>query len=195
MPTPASPVLGPVAAAGAPQPDAHALVGLSDNELTRRFSVGVENFDRRVLDLSDTQLDTAFLPEVGVGRWPSRVLLGHLADAELVYIHRIRRILGEDNPVFALWDENAFVDAGIYGIPGTGARHPIGAFIAVVHTLRKWTAGWLDTLSPQQWGRPGLHPERGPKTVRTLVEGTTHHLEHHAWFLNRKVERFLRADR
>ena len=32
---------------------------------------------------------------VTVGRWPIRVLLGHLADAELVFVHRMRRAVGE----------------------------------------------------------------------------------------------------
>ena len=80
-----------------------------------RYLRGVGNFDERVYDLTDEQADTAFLPDAGVGRWPVRVLLGHLADAELVYTYRVRRTIAEDAPVLALWDENAFVDGGIYG--------------------------------------------------------------------------------
>jgi hypothetical protein len=173
----------------APHPERAALAPLTRDELTRRLAVGVENFDARLLKLTDAELDTAFLSDAGVGRWPCRVLVGHMADADVVWIHRLRRAVGEDNPVFALWDENAFIDANIYGDATTGPRHPVGAFVAMVHTTRKWTSEWLGTLTDAQWQRQGLHPERGGISVRTMVELTTWHLEHHAWYLNRKIEK------
>lgn len=157
-----------------------------------RYAVGVENFDRRVFELNDGELDTAFLPDAGVGRWPARVLLGHLADAELAQVHRIRRTVAEEHPVLATWDENAFIDAGLYGRPGSGADYPAGAFVAVIHTLRKWAAQWLRTLPEEAWERKALHPERGELTVRLMTAHITWHLEHHAWYLNRKVDLLLR---
>jgi hypothetical protein len=156
-----------------------------------RYAIGVENFDRRVFELTDAELDTAFFPEAGVGRWPARVLLGHLADAELAQVHRMRRTIAEDHPVLSVWDENAFIDAGLYGTKGEGELHPAGAFVAVVHTLRKWTAPWLRTLAEEQWDRKALHPERGEQGVRRMVAHISWHLEHHASFLNRKVELLL----
>lgn len=161
--------------------------GLDDAALVERYARGVENFDRRIFELSDDQLDLAFLPDAGVGRWPVRVLLGHLADADLSYVHRMRRTVAEDNPLLSAWDENAAVDAGLY----TGGRYPIGAFVAVVHTLRRWTAEWLASLTAEQWERQAMHAERGPMTVRKMVQDMTWHLEHHAHYLNLKVDRFL----
>lgn len=161
--------------------------------LIARYRQGVQNFDARVFHLPAEQADQAFLPDVGVGTWPVRVLLGHLADAELVWAHRARRIVAEESPVFALWDENAFIDAGLYRhqrLPG----HPspmLGGHVAVIHTLRMWTSEWLDTLTDAQWDRRGMHPDRGPIGVRDIVSLATWHLEHHARFLNLKVERFL----
>lgn len=175
----------------ATSPQSELLPALDSAALIARYARGVENFDPRALKLADNQLDTAFLPEAGVGRWPVRVLLGHLADSELVQAHRVRRTVAEDNPVFSVWDENAFTQSGLYGDPATGSKHPIGAFVATIHTLRRWTSEWLKTLTPEQWGRAALHPEKGPQTVRSLVESTTWHLEHHADFLNRKVARML----
>lgn len=157
---------------------------LSNADLIVRFGRGVENFDRRVFDLTDAQLDTAFLPSAEIGRWPCRVLLGHLADAEVAQAHRIRRAVAEVSPVFSAWDENAFVDSGLHS-------GPIAGYVAVIHTLRKWTAEWLVMLDTAAWARKALHPEKGPQTVRRLVENPAWHLEHHAWYLNRKVEKFL----
>ncbi len=159
-------------------------------ELVDRFEIGVENFDRRVFELTDAQLDQAFLPEAGVGRWPCRVLLGHLADAELPFVMRMRRIVAEEHPMLQPWDETAFVDSGMYGTPETGEQYPIAGFVAAVHTLRKWTASWLRTLTPQQTQRTGLHPERGEQTVAHIAAWDTYHLEHHAYYLNLKVKKF-----
>lgn len=160
---------------------------LPDAELLERYAAGIENFDRRVVKLTDEQLDQAWLPEAGVGRWPARVLLGHLADAELVLVHRLRRAVAEENPVLSVWEENAFVDAGLYG----GRQAPIGAFLATIHTLRRWTAEWLSTLTPEQFARRALHPERGPQSVRDILVYAVWHLEHHTAFLNAKIRRLL----
>lgn len=163
------------------------VAALGAPELIARYRTGLERFDRRIFELSDDQADTAFLPEAGVGRWPVRVLVGHLADAELAFTHRMRRAVAEENPVLALWEENAFIDAGLYA----GGRYPLGGFVAVVHTLRRWTAEWLATLTPEQLDRKALHPEQGPITVRQMLVRTTWHLEHHARYLNLKVVKML----
>lgn len=169
------------------------IAALGVPELISRYRLGSETIDKRVFQLSPEQVDQAFLPEAGVGRWPIRVLLGHLADAELAFIHRARRVVGEDNPVFALWDENSFIDHGLYRhnrMPG----HPspmCGGHVAMLHTIRLWGAEWLDTLTDAQWARQGMHPEYGPISVRDIVAMAVWHTEHHARFLNMKVERFL----
>lgn len=165
-----------------------ALSTLSLEALRARFAVGVENLDRRVLELPDELLDTAFLPGAaeGVGRWPARVLVGHLADAEVLIVHRMRRAVAEESPVLALMDEDAFIDAGLYG-----SSAPVAGFVAVIHTLRMWTAQWLATLPEEQWSRRALHPEQGEVTVRGMVEYETWHLEHHAAILRRKIEHLL----
>jgi hypothetical protein len=180
------------------RPEMADLAKLDIPGLLTRYARGVENFDRRLFELAEAQLDMAFLPDSGVGRWPVRVLLGHLADAELMQTARIRRAIAEDGPVFSVWDENAFVDAGLYrgpvdGTPRSALRvtPAVGGFVAVIHTLREWTAEALEALEPGDWSRRAMHPERGEQTVRSIVEITCWHLEHHAWFLNRKVERLL----
>lgn len=171
-------------------PAREELKGLSNQALVARFKIGVERFDRRVVELDDSELDTAFRPEANVGRWPIRVLLGHLADAELAFVQRMRRVVAEDGAILQAWDENAFIDSGMYGTPETGAKYPVGGFIATVHTLRQWTGEWLATLGDDKFARVGLHSERGEQSLRTILEYDVWHLEHHGWFLNKKVEKF-----
>jgi hypothetical protein len=161
--------------------------GLETPALIHRYRRGLECFDPRLFELNDSQMDLAFLPDVGVGNWPVRVLVGHLADAELVTTHRMRRAVAETNPLLSAWDEQAFVDSGMYG----GGRHPVAGFVAAIHTLRRFTTEWLMSLSPEQLQRQALHPERGPESVRHMLALTVWHLEHHARFLNKKINHLL----
>ena len=172
-------------------PDRKAIAALSSSELIERYARGSDCFERRTLELTDAQQDTAFRPEAGVGRWSCRILVGHVADAELVFAHRMRRAVGEDNPVLALWDENAFIDSGLYAGPKGGSDRPIAGSVAVIHTLRLWTADWLRTLTEAQWRRQALDPEYGALTVRDILVTAVWHLEHHAWYLSRKLENLL----
>lgn len=175
---------------GVPTVEAFSAMGLP--ELVRRYRRGVENFDRRMFELSEDQLDQAFLPDAGVGRWPVRVVLGHIADADLAAVHRMRRIVAEDHPVFAEWDENAFVDQNLYGVgQGLAGGGVVGAFVAAIHVLRQWSGMWLASLSDAQLARTGMHPSRGPQSVRDIAIYYAWHLEHHAAYVNAKVERFL----
>lgn len=192
--TPTVPGQPASSAAARPKPTIEHFTSMPVAALLQRAAIGVENFDSRVFELSDEQLDQAFLPDAGVGRWPARVVLGHLADAEMVFVHRMRRVVAEDSPVFQVWDEQAFIDGGAYGAgplrPGMPMPN-VGGFVAAVYTLRAWTCEWLSCLDERCWTRPGMHPERGPMTLRRVADYWAWHLENHAWFLNAKVERFL----
>lgn len=159
--------------------------------LIERYASGSNRFDRRVLELSVEQQDTCFRPEAGIGRWSCRMLVGHVADAELVYTHRMRRAVAEDHPILPGWDEQAFVDSGLYAGESGGADRPIAGSVALIHTVRLWTADWLRTLDHARWSRRMLHEQRGEMTVRQVCAFAVWHLEHHAWFLARKVERLM----
>ncbi|CAN5736208.1 hypothetical protein BH11PLA1_BH11PLA1_06610 [soil metagenome] len=178
----------------APPPRREDLFALEVPALVARFRIGVERFDHRLAELSNTQLDRPFPASAGVGLWPCRVLVGHLADAEIAFVHRMRRVAAEEHPILAPWDENQFLDSRMYGDERTGPKFPLGAFIATIHTLRQWISEWLAVLPSEAWQRTGLHQERGEQTLRTIVEYDTFHVEHHALYLNQKVA-LLAAER
>jgi len=169
--------------------------------LIERYRTASHVLDRRVLDLSDSQLEQSFEAESGAGLWSCRTLLGHLTDADLVFATRMRRTIAEDRPVLTLFDEHAFLDSGIYNpVPEqmsgslAGPVVPAGGYVALLHTLRRWSGQWLATLPEQAFERPALHPERGEVRLRTLVEYAACHVEHHAWFLTRKLDLLLGAE-
>lgn len=178
-----------------PAGSAKDIAALPIGEMLGRYRRGVANFDPRVFSLSAEQMDQAFLPDADVGRWSVRMLLGHVADAELVFVHRMRRAIAEDKPMLAVWDENAFIDSNLYAIPREVQQGDpaslIGGFVAVVHTMRMWSFQWLAGLEPEQYDRVALHPERGEQSVRTILSYAIWHVEHHGRFLQKKLDRML----
>jgi DinB superfamily len=160
--------------------------------LCARMRVGLELFDPRVVELDNDQVSQAWLEDAQVGSWPIRVLIGHLADAELVLAHRVRKIIAEENPTLSLWDEHAFIDGGIYGCTeGSNLLPPMGGDLAMIHTTRSWLVALLMQLDDSQWERTGMHPTNGPMSARTIANYHCWHLEHHAWYLNAKIEKML----
>ena len=175
-----------------PRPSMREISDLDANSLCSRMLLGLENFDPRVVELDNDQVSQAWLEDAGVGSWPIRVLIGHLADAENFLAHRIRRIIAEDNPTLNLWDEHAFIDGGLYGCTeGSNILPPMGGDLAMIHTTRSWLIATLMQLDESQWNRQGLHPTNGPMTVRKVVNYHCWHLENHAFFLNAKIEKML----
>ena len=175
-----------------PKPSMREIKDLDADTLLSRMLVGLENFDPRVVELNNDQVSQAWLEDAGVGAWPIRVLIGHLADSEIVLSYRCRRILAEENPELHLWDEHAFIDGGLYGCTeNSNLLPPMGGDLAMIHTTRSWLVAMLMQLDESQWNRQGMHPTTGPITVRQIANKHCWHLEHHAYFLNAKVEKLL----
>ncbi|MBX3379810.1 MAG: DinB family protein [Phycisphaeraceae bacterium] len=178
-----------------PTGTAKEIVALPIPEMLSRFRRGVGNYDPRVFSLDAEQMDRAFLPDAKVGRWSVRMLLGHMADAEIVFVHRMRRAVAEDRPLLAVWDENAFIDSGLYAMPREVQQGDpaslIGGYVAVLHTMRMWSFQWLSGLSPEQFERVAMHPERGEQRVRDILSYAIWHVEHHSRFLQLKCDRML----
>jgi hypothetical protein len=171
-----------------------ALAELDWPDLVRRYAVGVEWFDPRMFHLSEQDLDTPFKAEAKAGLLPVRALVTHLADCELVYLHRIRRAVSEETPVLGVFDEQAFFDGPLYGKgtrSGVTSAPPVAGSVAVIHTLRRWALDWLFDMDEPTQNRSAMHPERGSMTVRDMLAVATWHLEHHTKFLNAKIEHLL----
>lgn len=189
-----------------------SLASLDAASLIGRLRYGIEHFDPRVFEMDHDLLDRWFGGEQlggeqtggeqlgeearpsALGTWSCRALLAHLMDADLVYTHRIRRVLAEDAPVLQNWDEQAFLDSPLAGLPLPGRERlltPPGAMAAAIHTIRQMQGATLYQLADADWSRRGLHPLLGEVTLRELVEIMVWHLEHHTRFLNAKITHLL----
>src|ERR1051326_6247238 len=96
------------------------------------------------------------------GKWSPREILTHLADCELAFGFRYRQTLALDNHTVQPFDQDLW--AKPYAV--YGAEQALDTFTA----LRHWNLTLLRSLTPEQLAKACVHPERGPESLRILME-------------------------
>ena len=96
-------------------------------------------------------------------KWSVLEVLWHLADTEVVYRYRMRRVVAQEDEIVG-YDQDAWADRLRYrdGDPAEA--------LALVRALRPATMRWLRGLTAEELERTGVHNERGPESVRLIVE-------------------------
>jgi hypothetical protein len=125
---------------------------------------------RAALDqLSEEELDARPAPD----SWTAREVAHHLADSETMSYLRLRRLLAEDHPVLAGYDEEEFARRLHYD-------RPIASSLEVFRAVRIATAELLESLGEDEWAREGAHSESGRYTMDDWLEIYAAHAHDHA---------------
>lgn len=133
----------------------------------------------RAEGLSDEQLRA---PEAE-GKWGLAAVLQHLADSELVWGYRLRRVLAEHRPELTGFDQDLWADRLGYSQASSSEA------LAMLSALRSANLGLLAAASPSDLDRVGVHRERGAESVRHMMRlYAGHDLVH-----RRQIERILDA--
>jgi len=120
-----------------------------------------------VAGMSDEDLRWRPIPN----KWSIGEILVHLRDVEReVFQVRLRRTLEEDRPTFELFDQDKAAWDRHYS--GQSASQALAEF----RQLRAETIKMLSDAPLHDWGRVGIHPERGSATVEEQV---TRQIRHH----------------
>jgi hypothetical protein len=109
----------------------------------------------------------------GPGEWSPREIVHHLADSEMTSAIRLRRLIVEDRPVIAGYDQEAFAQGLFYD-------RPVDASLAAFKAARDTTAQILHRLSPDDWRREGTHTEVGRYSVDDWLRIYAVHAHDHA---------------
>ncbi len=108
------------------------------------------------------------------GKWSIRQIIAHLADSEMVGAHRFRQVIAEPNPTLVAWDQNAWAENLDY------ARRLPKNSLDTFRRVRAENYDLLRGLPESAFERGGTHTERGPLTLRQLLDTYAEHAESHA---------------
>lgn len=117
------------------------------------------------------RFDVAPMP----GEWSALETLTHLRNVVvLAYGLRMRRLLYEDAPVFADFDEDGYRGASL--ARGEAVQELLDTVVAEHEQL----ARLLQNLPDAEWAREGRHPSYGVMSIEFLARRVGEHAEEHA---------------
>ena len=99
----------------------------------------------------------------------------HVRDTFRIFDGRLARMLGEDNPTFANWDQDATAVEDRYE-----AQEP-GAVDAALQGFAAQLAARYDSVGDSQWQRTGLRSDGSVFTVESFGRYLVHDPVHHLW--------------
>lgn len=138
--------------------------------LLARYRTGSDAVEAALDGITDEELDRTPDDE---GGWTARQIAHHLADSEAMAYTRIRRLIADDDPQIAGYDE-----------PGWARRlhydRPIAESLAVMRAVRAASLALLEALTPEEWDRTGVHSESGTYSVDRWLEIYASHPHEHA---------------
>jgi hypothetical protein len=85
-----------------------------------------------------------------------------------------------ENPQLLGADENLFLKSLSYH------QRNLGEELALIDLVRSQMARILAGLPDSAWVRVGIHSEKGPVSLRSLLEKAIGHVDHHLPFIEQK---------
>ncbi len=99
------------------------------------------------------------------GKWSIHEIVCHMRDAERDgYLHRYRKILAEDNPIFPDVDGDKLALERQYG------RMHLREVVRDWRAARKEVLAVLKRVKGEQWQRTGTHESLGPMSLETILQ-------------------------
>jgi DinB superfamily len=138
-------------------------------ETLERFRRGAEVLAVVLTGVYGEEMDFTTAPE----KWSIRQIIAHLADSELVGAQRFRQVIAEDKPTLTAFDQNAWARNLDY------ARRLPKQSLETFRRIRAENHELLKGVPESTFERTGMHTERGPLTLRQLLDGYAGHAESH----------------
>ncbi len=145
--------------------------------LTQAYSEGAKLLCHVVRSTDNTDWDAKPIE----GKWSVREVVCHLADSEIVYADRMKRVIAEDNPTLFEADPNLFCPA-LYC-----PKRSLDNEMNVIDAIRSHMLPILQSCDANDFRRTGVHSLDGPMTLETLLQRITAHIPHHVAFIEEKL--------
>jgi len=145
-------------------------------DLIDQYAAGPELLREATKGMSAGQLQARPVP----GKWSTLEVICHLADFEIVYADRLKRVIAENEPTLFGGDPDVFASRLAYH------SRDLAEELALIAACRGQVARILRTLKEADFARIGKHNEAGPLTLVQLLERVTNHAVHHGKFIEEK---------
>lgn len=110
----------------------------------------------------------------------------HVRDVHRLFLHRLGLMLGEDDPLFANWDQDATAIESRYEL--TDLDELVGDLASDGERL----ASAFDAVRDDQWPRTGRRSDGAVFTVETFGRYLVHDPVHHVWDVEQGYARLRR---
>lgn len=147
------------------------------DDLLNKYSQGAVQLQTTIEQFKAHEWDQQPVP----GRWSIRQLVCHIADFEIVYADRMKRVLAEDNPTLFSGDPDQF--ALNLGYRSRCVQNEL----CLIRCVRQQLLSILEQSPVESFMRTGVHSTSGPLTLETLLENVTAHIPHHLKFVEEKL--------
>lgn len=154
---------------------------LDFNSLVDCYEQGPARLRAAIEGLSPSQIDATPI----AGTWSIRQIICHLADAEILYADRMKRILAEEKPILTRAEPKEYLAA-----LAVRAR-VIDDELLLIDSIRRHMACILRSIPVEKIERIGIHSTDGPLTLSAVLERATSHIPHHLQFIQRKKQLLL----
>jgi hypothetical protein len=108
-------------------------------------------------------------------RWSALEYACHVRDVFRLFDERLARMLNEDDPVFASWDQDQTAEEERYG------EQDPRAVVAELEVAGARLADHFERVSPGDWQRPGRRSDGATFTIDTFSHYLLHDPVHHVW--------------
>jgi hypothetical protein len=137
-------------------------------QLIDKYREGPAVLEAAIREVPEADLDHAF------EGWTPRQVAHHVADSEMTSAIRIRRLLAEERPQLAGYDEELFARRLHY------SERPLEGSLEAVRGARSSTLALLEVLNEEEWAREGTHSESGRYSVTDWLRIYAAHCHDHA---------------
>jgi hypothetical protein len=143
--------------------------------LLARYLQQPEAYAEHLAGLGEAACRTPIKP----GEWSAHQVLFHTSSVdERAYGPRLRRILREDRPALEDYDGDGWM-AEHYD-----PAEPTGVMLERWRSARQGYAAEVAAVPPEGWGRTGLQPYWGERTLQWWIERAVAHADEHWRQLN-----------
>lgn len=117
--------------------------------------------------------------------WSIHEIIIHLADSDIVGIHRMKHVLAETDPLLTAYDQDLWANNTYY------AKLDYKQHLALFKLLRESFVPLLRHITENDLLRTGIHSEAGKLTLLQLLQNYIKHVNTHVQQIERVKQAFM----